>query len=61
MVATCVWSSAESTELIFSNLTARFVDNHRVGNTPLSFRGLDPDSGYSENFRSGAGLLGCLN
>ncbi|KAM0017988.1 hypothetical protein Hdeb2414_s0027g00694171 [Helianthus debilis subsp. tardiflorus] len=44
-----------------SNLTTRFEDNRPLGFTPLGFRGPDPDSDCYENFRSCAGLLGCLN
>ena len=47
--------------LINSISTASYVDNRQVGNTPLSFRGPDPDSDCSENFRVNAESLGCLN
>ncbi|KAJ0832752.1 hypothetical protein HanPSC8_Chr15g0682311 [Helianthus annuus] len=39
-----------------------YEDNCQLGFAPpLSFRGPDPDSDCYENFRSCAGLLGCLN
>ncbi|KAJ0831101.1 hypothetical protein HanPSC8_Chr15g0663101 [Helianthus annuus] len=60
-VASCPGSLAESTELINSISTASYMDNRQVGNTPLSFRGPDPDSDCYEDFRDYTGSLGGFN